>query len=244
MKLSELCIRRPVFATVLSLVIVLIGLVSYERLTIREYPEDRPAGGQRADHLQGRQPRDHGEPGHPAAGGVAVGHRGHRLHDLDQPAGAVEHHGHVQPRPRPLGRGGRRARPGEPRAQAASRRHRRADHREGRGRRPVDDLPHPVLRPAQLDGDQRFPRPPREGPAPGPARRRAGAHFRRAALFHAHLARPRPHGRLRRDAAGRRDGAAPARTSRCRPGASKASTASSRCCRRPICGHRPSSTRW
>ncbi len=42
MKLSELCIRRPVFATVLSLVIVLIGLVSYERLTIREYPKIDP----------------------------------------------------------------------------------------------------------------------------------------------------------------------------------------------------------
>ncbi len=42
MKISELCIRRPVFATVLSLAIVLIGLVSYERLTVREYPEIDP----------------------------------------------------------------------------------------------------------------------------------------------------------------------------------------------------------
>ncbi len=39
MKLSDLCIRRPVFATVLSLIIVLIGLVSYERLSICEYPK-------------------------------------------------------------------------------------------------------------------------------------------------------------------------------------------------------------
>ena len=38
MKISELCIRRPVFATVLSLVIVLAGLMSFSRLTIREYP--------------------------------------------------------------------------------------------------------------------------------------------------------------------------------------------------------------
>lgn len=43
MHISEFCIRRPVFATVLSLLIVLIGLVSYDRLTIREYPEiDEP----------------------------------------------------------------------------------------------------------------------------------------------------------------------------------------------------------
>ena len=39
----EFCIRRPVFATVLSLVITLIGVVSYQRLTVREYPNiDEP----------------------------------------------------------------------------------------------------------------------------------------------------------------------------------------------------------
>ena len=43
MTLSELCIRRPVFATVLSLVVILIGVVSFSRLTVREYPNiDRP----------------------------------------------------------------------------------------------------------------------------------------------------------------------------------------------------------
>src|SRR5690554_4370649 len=38
MKISQVCIKRPVFATVLSLMIVLVGLISYERLTVREYP--------------------------------------------------------------------------------------------------------------------------------------------------------------------------------------------------------------
>ncbi|MFN6999272.1 MAG: efflux RND transporter permease subunit [Elioraea tepidiphila] len=43
MVLSELSIRRPVLATVMSLMIVLIGLVSYDRLTVREYPNiDEP----------------------------------------------------------------------------------------------------------------------------------------------------------------------------------------------------------
>lgn len=42
MGLSDLCIRRPVFATVLSLVVVLIGLVSFSRLTVREYPNIDP----------------------------------------------------------------------------------------------------------------------------------------------------------------------------------------------------------
>jgi multidrug efflux pump len=43
MGVSELCIRRPVFATVLSLVLLLVGLMSFSRLTVREYPNiDEP----------------------------------------------------------------------------------------------------------------------------------------------------------------------------------------------------------
>jgi multidrug efflux pump len=38
MILSDICIKRPVFATVLTLIIVLVGLISYDRLTVREYP--------------------------------------------------------------------------------------------------------------------------------------------------------------------------------------------------------------
>ena len=43
MFLSDISIKRPVLATVMSLAIVLIGLVSYQRLTVREYPKiDEP----------------------------------------------------------------------------------------------------------------------------------------------------------------------------------------------------------
>ncbi len=43
MRISELCIKRPVFATVLSLVVMLIGIVAYDRLPVREYPKiDEP----------------------------------------------------------------------------------------------------------------------------------------------------------------------------------------------------------
>src|SRR5258706_4845886 len=43
MTLPEICIRRPVFATVLSIVVLLIGLISYSRLSVREYPRiDEP----------------------------------------------------------------------------------------------------------------------------------------------------------------------------------------------------------
>ena len=43
MRLSDITIRRPVFATVLSLLLVLVGAVSFERLQVREYPRiDEP----------------------------------------------------------------------------------------------------------------------------------------------------------------------------------------------------------
>ena len=43
MHISETTVRRPVLATVLSLFVILIGLASYDKLTIREYPDiDRP----------------------------------------------------------------------------------------------------------------------------------------------------------------------------------------------------------
>ncbi len=43
MRLPEISIRRPVFATVLSLLVVLVGLVSFNRLSVREYPKiDEP----------------------------------------------------------------------------------------------------------------------------------------------------------------------------------------------------------
>jgi multidrug efflux pump len=39
MRISDLSIRRPVFATVVNLVIVLLGLIAYDRLSVREYPD-------------------------------------------------------------------------------------------------------------------------------------------------------------------------------------------------------------
>ncbi|HUQ29347.1 MAG TPA: efflux RND transporter permease subunit [Usitatibacter sp.] len=43
MTLPEICIRRPVFATVLSILVLLVGLIGYSRLSVREYPRiDEP----------------------------------------------------------------------------------------------------------------------------------------------------------------------------------------------------------
>ena len=43
MHISEITIRRPVLAIVISLFLVLVGIVAYDKLTIREYPDiDKP----------------------------------------------------------------------------------------------------------------------------------------------------------------------------------------------------------
>ncbi|WP_417595536.1 efflux RND transporter permease subunit [Oceanospirillum sp.] len=38
MVLSEISIKRPVFATVMSLLLMLVGVIAYDRLSVREYP--------------------------------------------------------------------------------------------------------------------------------------------------------------------------------------------------------------
>lgn len=43
MRLPEICIRRPVLAIVMNLLLVIIGAKTYEYLTLREYPKvDQP----------------------------------------------------------------------------------------------------------------------------------------------------------------------------------------------------------
>jgi len=37
-KLAELCVRRPVFATMLVMTLVVLGIFSYNRLTVERFP--------------------------------------------------------------------------------------------------------------------------------------------------------------------------------------------------------------
>lgn len=39
MKLSEVSIKRPVFAIVINIVLILLGLIGLDRMSIREYPD-------------------------------------------------------------------------------------------------------------------------------------------------------------------------------------------------------------
>jgi multidrug efflux pump len=42
MKISEISIQRPVFATVMCLAIILFGVIAFTRLPVREYPDIDP----------------------------------------------------------------------------------------------------------------------------------------------------------------------------------------------------------
>lgn len=42
MLLSDISIKRPVFASVFGLLIVALGIVSFSRLSLREYPDIDP----------------------------------------------------------------------------------------------------------------------------------------------------------------------------------------------------------
>ena len=42
MVLSDVSIKRPVFATVISLILVIFGLIAFGRLAVREYPDVDP----------------------------------------------------------------------------------------------------------------------------------------------------------------------------------------------------------
>jgi multidrug efflux pump len=49
MILPDVSIRRPVLATVMSLMLILVGVISYLRLPVREYPDiDAPVVSVRA----------------------------------------------------------------------------------------------------------------------------------------------------------------------------------------------------
>jgi multidrug efflux pump len=51
MSFFEICIRRPVLATVLSILVLVIGAISYTRLAVREYPKiDEPVVSVRTDY--------------------------------------------------------------------------------------------------------------------------------------------------------------------------------------------------
>ena len=153
MSLPEICIRRPVFATVLSLLLVLVGIVSYDRLPVREYPNidqpvvsvvtSYPGASPEIMESQVTQVLEASIAGIPGIDVLSSTSRSETSRitvrfTLDT---------------RPRGRRRRRARPGLARARPPARRGRRAGHQQGRGRRRPDPLSGLHQRPASSSLD-------------------------------------------------------------------------------------------
>ena len=59
MRFSHFFVDRPIFASVISIIVTLVGFISYRALPITEYPRDRPAHRRRERELRGRFRRGH-----------------------------------------------------------------------------------------------------------------------------------------------------------------------------------------
>ena len=205
MVLSDLSIRRPVLATVMSLVVGLVGLIAYGRLTVREYPKiDEPVvtvettfKGASADIIESQVTQILEE----SLSGIE---------GIDYMSSiSRQEKSQITIRFR-LDR--------EPDAAANDVRDRVSRQRSLL----PDDIDEPVIAKVEADAQpilylafssdraigargHRFRRPLRQGPAAEPARGRRRADLRRAPLCHADLARCRAPGRLPPDAGRRRE---------------------------------------
>ena len=129
-QLAAICVKRPVFATVLILVLVVFGVFGYLKLGLDRFPKvdfpiitvttrqpgSAPEDIETADHRQDRRGRQHGQR-HRGAAVDLVGRHLAGLHSVR----AGER--------RRRGRAGR-ARQGQPRAARPAQGHRAADRRE------------------------------------------------------------------------------------------------------------------
>ena len=176
--LSDVFIRRPILATVCSLIIILAGAIAIPTLPIARYPELDAAVGHRHRVLHRRQRAGGRERGDDAARAGHQRRRGDDLHHLvEHQQRRVDDHGDVRHRPRPRPGRGRRAEPRQPGARphagrgAHQRHHRHQEH----GRVPRRARVLLEGQPLQHGVHQQLPRPLRPRRAQARARRRQRA---------------------------------------------------------------------
>ena len=92
MNFTDIFIRRPVLASVVSLLILVLGLRAYSALPILQYPRTENAHRHRHHDLLRRRSRRGRRLHHHAAGKRHRPGQRHRLHELDQPERHQHHH--------------------------------------------------------------------------------------------------------------------------------------------------------
>ena len=129
--ISDFCIKRPVFAAVLSLLIVVLGVASLLRLPIRELPDVDSAIVGVTTTYTGASPEIVDTDITEVIEGAVAGIAGVKTHHLHEPARPRPHGDRIRARPQHRRGGQRRARRGGPGAPRPARRGRRAaDHQE------------------------------------------------------------------------------------------------------------------
>ena len=198
MRLSELCIRRPVMTTLVMASLLLAGFFGYRQLPIAAIPRIEVPTITVTVAVSGRQPGHHGGLGRRAARAAVLDHRRHHLDHLAQHRG--QHADHAGVRPQPQHRCGRARRAvgdlGGGRAPARG----PADAAglpQGQSGRHARHLPGADLRHGAVAGDERVRRQGDEPAAVDAAGRGAGQHPGRAEARGAHQVRPRRAGDAR-----------------------------------------------
>ena len=100
MFLSDISIKRPVFATMMMVALVVLGIVSYKRLAIDEYPDVTYPIDHRPDELSGSVARSDDAPDLEPDRGGAEHRSGHQGDQLDLARGHLDRPPAVQPRRR------------------------------------------------------------------------------------------------------------------------------------------------
>ena len=172
--LSELCVRRPVFATMLVTSLVVLGIFSFRDLGVDLFPKADPATVNVRLQLPGASPDEMTTAGRDADGERAQRHRRHRPADRQRQRRRLgEHHRALRPRARSRRRRQQRPRKSGRRDAERAARSAAADHPEGRSRRRADHEHR-----ARLEDDDGS-RPHRDRRQAGEARHRVGGRRRR-----------------------------------------------------------------
>ena len=195
---TDLFIRRPVLATVVSLLILLIGGMAGLKLQIRQFPETSNTTITDHDHLSRRRGRRDQGLHHDADRTGGREHRGHRHARLDLAAERLDDHPQPAPRRQSRPGDGRHALEGQPGARPAAARSQRSRRRQADRAGLRADVPVVQFERDDVLADHRLSHARRAAPPADGRRRRQCADPRRPDLRHAHLARSDPHGRARR----------------------------------------------
>ena len=196
---TDLFIRRPVLATVVSLLILLVGAMAGLQAAGPAVPADLEHDDHHHHHLSRRCRRRHQGLHHDADRTGGRERRGHRHAGLELAAERVDHHAQPAARRQSRPGDGGHALQGQSGARPPAARGQRSDRRQADRAGLRAHVPVVQFERDDRLADHRLSDPRRAAAAADSRRRRQRADSRRPGFRDAHLARSDPHGGARRD---------------------------------------------